>query len=440
MNAEDVARIGIETFNQTKEICVWFLLPLFLLRVTFGAISGDSQGIIQAIKGAAFFYILLSIFPSLLEFIFLVPADLGVNVFSNSLVRPEKVSDSVPWMLKEVVSAIAGAIYWFCYALLIIVVVLLASFAPIVFLFSTTFGVGFGLKVFFGLLVAAASWPIVWVSLDKTFQLIIQNSKGTFSDDVIEIAFLGLKAIGPLSLGWMGMSSGPGQMAVGFTSGLVQKSFGSAFSKGKNTSYSSATPLRQNPSDRFKERLASGLNRLSGRSDLNPTANPWRHNREVAEALRNQKRESDRDLLQKHGSSARIESALRESTIGKSSSSYSDTSLRSSHSSLTSSQVNSNQTKSSTGQSMARENSAVNKPQETKPSQSFGSNLAQVSASPSPAHARTQETAFKVPLEHSIKNDRALGANRRAIKKAHSQAIRPYDESRLKNFEDDQET
>jgi hypothetical protein len=462
MNSDQIAAIAVEAFHQSKMICMWFVLPLFLLRVTFGAISGDSQGILQAIKGVVFFFILIALFPPLLEFIFLIPKEFNVDVFTATFERPKSVLvDTVPWALKGLLAGLAGAIYWFCYSILVIVVILLASFAPIVFLFSTTFGIGFGLKVFFGLLVAVASWPIVWVALDRTFQMIVRNPNGSFGNDVIEILFLALKAIGPLSLAWMSMSSGPGQMAVGLVAGAAKKSFGAGLSSSKNML------TKGDMATRALAGAASGFNRLTGRDISNGNANPWRRQLDLKDANKKKKRDDENQLLARYPKKTNTSSP---SKIVKNSSGQSSFYSRKSPESSASSQSSSPSSSPSRPQSQSESAgySSDSSPSASKSGQSAsvaekapqhkkvkqesggrtqGSQAPQVSHEASKARHKSDfsgsgsrisaESRMAVSPTQAINSTHVPVQNRKSEGRSKMPVLKPYDPSSLSNFEED---
>jgi hypothetical protein len=207
-NTEQLLKICIGIFNQSKDLSLLFVLPLFIARVAWMNVSGAArQEYTGALKGLLAFFVLTYSFEYVLDVILQIPQ--ALNPGFRSIADRAKGSDSswVPDLLRWMLESLGLIFFHIAHLIQFVFLVLLCSLAPIVFLLGSVLGVGLGVKIFYGLLLVTACWPIVWVSFDQVGALIAKMDISWLGYTLSEILVNVMKAFGPIGLAIAAFSS-----------------------------------------------------------------------------------------------------------------------------------------------------------------------------------------------------------------------------------------
>ncbi|HPI40507.1 MAG TPA: hypothetical protein PLJ21_06860 [Pseudobdellovibrionaceae bacterium] len=279
----------------------WFVLPLFLIRTFYAQISGDSGEIRAALKGVLLYFLLIASFGVILDLILQIPQsflpDFSSNVVTNKIdtltqnetSKFEAIFKSSPQILIYIMEGLLAILYWAMMTLHILVMILLSSMAPIIFLLSCVLNIGVPVRIFFGLIIMSSTWPVMWYGFDQGFTFIEKVIPDQFGKIVLELLITIIKGIGPLSLAYMSLSSGPGKAitsaaakGLGFASGasssLGEKSMGVAKSIPIKSALNGFKSRTNGLMSSLKRIGNNGLNNNSENSEINNKLNPQEAN------------------------------------------------------------------------------------------------------------------------------------------------------------------
>jgi hypothetical protein len=216
-NTEELRSICLNIFNQSRDLSLLFVMPIFLARIAWLNSSGANQTEYSSlIKGLVAFFVLAFGFEYILSLVFEIPKALRPSFSSIKDAFPE--SSWVPDMLRWILESLGIIFYHIAHLIQFVFLVLLCSLAPVVFLLGSLFGIGLGVKVFFGLLLITGCCPIVWASFDQVGSFIYQMDISWMGYALSEILINFMKAFGPLGLAIAAFSSEVG--------GTIKKGFG----------------------------------------------------------------------------------------------------------------------------------------------------------------------------------------------------------------------
>lgn len=244
-----VLEICVKIFNGVLVLCMYFLLPLFLIRVILASLSGNSNEILNTLKGVVFFFILVHSYEPILQVLFSFTTSVGSEVASSLVTKTKEISPlfstaslsdkianftSPPWVLRVLLEGAMVIIYWIGVCVYFAFMAILSSLAPVLFLLSCVLGIGIGVRTFFAFLFLASSWPVIWLGLDvfsKTFGAHLDSEMGRV---VLEI-FVGLlKIVGPIWFTYSTANSSPAQGISQASSAAYQKYKEYRKDRGKN--------------------------------------------------------------------------------------------------------------------------------------------------------------------------------------------------------------
>lgn len=292
-NPDELTQICLKVFEGVSKASNWFVIPLFILRVSYAQMTGNAQEIKTAIRGVFIYFFLIYGFSYILSVLFTAPQAFlpGLDsIFSGSSgigpglsqgaesLNGKSVQDwgsiahgageAVPILVTKILEFIAAMVYWFLVVIHVLFMVLMSGFAPIVFLLSCILGVGIGLRAFFGLLILAACWPLMWYGFDQALISISKTIPDSVGRSVTEIVVTLIKGVGPLGVAYLGVNSGLGSSTVSgarsilgagesMTSGL---SF--AVEKISNNKFSNSKKDRFNPSGTSHAQMGESKTRI----------------------------------------------------------------------------------------------------------------------------------------------------------------------------------
>ena len=130
---------------------------------------------------------------------------------------------------------VLAIVYWAVLVLHLLVMILMTSMAPIVFLLSCVLNVGVSVRIFFGLMIVSSCWPVMWYGFDQALLVMDKVVPDTFGKLVLELVVTLIKGIGPASLAYMSLNSGPGKAIVSSASKGFSAGASSLLSQSKNT-------------------------------------------------------------------------------------------------------------------------------------------------------------------------------------------------------------
>lgn len=211
-NTDVLIEICSNVFSKSREYCLYFVGPVFFTRVFWLNISGANQSEYSAlIKGLLTFFVLSYSFEYILDIIFEIPRSIDLSRSAINATPPNEEVAWVPDVLRWTVQTLHMIFYHLAHFLQFLFLVFLSAIAPIVFLLSCLLNIGFGLTVFFGILLVTGCWPIVWISFDQVSVLIAQMDLSWLGYSLTEILINLMKAVGPLGLALVAFSSESGK-------------------------------------------------------------------------------------------------------------------------------------------------------------------------------------------------------------------------------------
>ncbi|HPI39348.1 MAG TPA: hypothetical protein PLJ21_01005 [Pseudobdellovibrionaceae bacterium] len=299
---QELHTVSMKVFEGVAVPTSWFVLPLFLIRVFYAQITGDSSEVRSAIKGVLLYFILIASFSVILDLLLQIPqsflpdfssraiSEKTENLTKEEVGKFELVLKSSPEILIYVMESILAIVYWIMLILHILVMVLLSSMAPIIFLLSCVLNIGVPVRVFFGLIIMSSTWPVMWYGFDQSLIFIEKVIPDQFGKIVLELLLTILKGIGPLSVAYMSLSSGPGKSLVsaaskglGFATGASSSLGGASMGAIKSIPIKDALngfKSRTNGAMSSLKRIENnGLNNNSETSGTNNGQNPKEENK-----------------------------------------------------------------------------------------------------------------------------------------------------------------
>ena len=138
----------MKIFEGVAKPVSWFVVPLFLIRVGYGQLSGDSSEIRGAIKGVILYFVLIVSFGVILDVLLELPQSFIPEISSHNMadkteaLTKQEIGNffttwkSIPETLAILMDYILAIIYWAVLVLHLLVMILMTSMAPIVFLLS----------------------------------------------------------------------------------------------------------------------------------------------------------------------------------------------------------------------------------------------------------------------------------------------------------------
>jgi hypothetical protein len=243
-NTDKLFEICMGLFVESRKLTLFFVLPLFMIKITWLNVSGGSQAEYTGVlKGLITFFVLAYSFEYVLEIVLELPRVLSPRSAPASGGGDDGWFDWAPDAFKWILGSLGIVFYHIAHLIQFVFLVLLASLAPIVFLLSSILNVGFGNKVFFGLLLVSGCWPIVWASFDQVSFLLAKMEISSTGWAISEVLMSFMKALGPLGIAVAALSSEVGgSVGKGFTS--VTRFSKSSFHAGGRT-YNTAQKIRE---------------------------------------------------------------------------------------------------------------------------------------------------------------------------------------------------
>jgi hypothetical protein len=281
----DINKLCMTIFKGAEESCTYFVVPLALSRIVYATVSGDDGSTIkETLKGVLLYFILIYGFEYVLDILLQIPQaflpNFSYDVLANGSERSRDLGVAevsyLPRLLEYGINTVLGLLFWCAVFFHVLFMSIMCGMAPIVFLLGGVLGIGFGIRVFFGLLVVSSSWPVMWAAFDQLGQYLSAKGRGDFGDYVIEGVTLALKAIGPLVMGYASANSGVGRMAVG--------ALGTSLGIGKSV-------VGKVSGQRFSRNLSSGRVGIGRSTSTKPTQpnnlkKPWKSGPESNRAQR----------------------------------------------------------------------------------------------------------------------------------------------------------
>lgn len=237
----------MKIFEGVAKPVSWFVVPLFLIRVGYGQLSGDSSEIRAAIKGVILYFVLIVSFGVILDVLLELPQSFIPEISSHNMadkteaLTKQEIGNffttwkSIPETLAILMEYILAIIYWAVLVLHLLVMILMTSMAPIVFLLSCVLNVGVSVRIFFGLMIVSSCWPVMWYGFDQALLVMDKVVPDTFGKLVLELVVTLIKGIGSASLAYMSLNSGPGKAIVSSASKGFSAGASSLLSQSKNT-------------------------------------------------------------------------------------------------------------------------------------------------------------------------------------------------------------
>jgi hypothetical protein len=211
-NTETIIQICKGIFDESRGICLLLVGPVFFAKVFWLNISGASSAdYSELIKGLLLFLVLSYSFEYVLEFVFEIPKALEPGMTGLGARLADSNTHWAPDVLRWVVESVGLAFYYIAHFVQFLFLVLLCSLGPILFLLGCLLGLGFSVKVFFGILLVTGCWPIVWMSFNEVGDLIASLDLSWMGYAMSEILINFMKAVGPLGLALAAFSSEAGK-------------------------------------------------------------------------------------------------------------------------------------------------------------------------------------------------------------------------------------
>lgn len=259
LDQDSLRELCLSVFDGTKAVTLWFVLPLFLLKCAYSQLLGNDQGIRDAAKGLIVYFILTISFGEVLDVLFAIPH----HFFAEDQIAIQEqlqkidaadpktlwektlsVSALIPQLVTKIIEMLTAVLFWLMVILHAALMVVLSSMAPIIFLTAALLGIGMGIPLFFGLLIAASSWPVLFYGFDHSLLWLYQNIPDPFGRSVAEMAIVFLKAISPIGLAFLSLSSPAGQAMTSSVKNII--SGGKLISKSGNTTHNLAIKPQTN--------------------------------------------------------------------------------------------------------------------------------------------------------------------------------------------------
>lgn len=212
-----------------------------MFRIVFSNLLGEGTKIFSIVKGAIIYFCLAAAFPMILDTLFSIPESYLPKMSTLSAISGDSSewssSSLIPYAVDRVLEVLLAGLYWIAYYLHIFFMIVMCSMAPIVFLSSTLLGLGLGLEIFLGLLIAGSSWPIIWYGFDQVHSHLTSAQTDEFGAKCLELLLTIFKGIAPVAFASIAIKSPPGkaitsaaQLSIGSGKWLSAKVLPQSFS------------------------------------------------------------------------------------------------------------------------------------------------------------------------------------------------------------------
>lgn len=282
-NFSALTEVCLSVFNTTCGYTNLFVPVLFLVRISYANITGSSSGeYSDAFKGLVTYWVLILGFPYILDLLFLLPDTFAPSFDPAKVLSASSVpssgpigSDSFPIALRYLLETLTSIVYYIAVGIHFVLMIVMCGIAPVVILFATMLGLGIGVKIFFGLLVLAGCWPILWSALDQFNRWLQMIGGNSFASLIGELLVQTLKTIAPLWVSSMALKSGPGKALTGAVSGALKRSGVSSFFKKKPASSTNGPGGKTGTRGSYPNRqMKSGGSNNSNRTPASSSSSP----------------------------------------------------------------------------------------------------------------------------------------------------------------------
>tara|TARA_B100001248_G_C27397386_1_gene466607 strand:+ start:3283 stop:4434 length:1152 start_codon:yes stop_codon:yes gene_type:complete len=220
-------------FNTVGKYTSFFLLPLYLVRAFYFSVSGASPNEVgRLLKSVVLYFMLFYSFSYVLEIILSLPEVIDKEISIHNEAYRESDISFIPYAIRQLLGTITAMLFDLGKVVFSIFILIMSGIAPIVFLLGSILNIGIGLKLFFGLIVIASTWPIMWWALDYMFFYMAKGESGLFVL-VLDLFISFLKVAAPFSLGLMAMNSSP----ASFVPNTVSRVANSLGGRGRSNSF-----------------------------------------------------------------------------------------------------------------------------------------------------------------------------------------------------------
>ena len=215
-NYSSLHQVCIQVFEAVSKTTSIFVVPFFMMRIVFSNILGEGSKVFEILKNTVLYFCLVSAFPLIIELLFSIPeAYLPRAEYMNAAAMNTpgwNPSSLIPFAVDRILEVLLAGLYWLAYYLHNFFMIVMCSMAPIVFLSSTLLGLGLGLEIFLGLLIAGSSWPIIWYGFDQVHAQLVSAQTDQFGAKCLELLLTLFKAIAPVAFASVAIKSPPGKV------------------------------------------------------------------------------------------------------------------------------------------------------------------------------------------------------------------------------------
>jgi hypothetical protein len=218
-NFGELHQICLKVFSAVSKTTSVFILPLFVGRIVFANVLGEGSKAFATVKGVVIYFCLVTGFPMIMDILFSIPEAYlpkvqSMNDFWGA--SPDGFELGViPFALDRILEVVLAGLYWIVYYLHVFFMLVMCSMAPIVFLASTLLGVGLGLEIFMGLLIAGSSWPIIWYGFDQVHSSLASAQTDAFGAKCLELLLTLFKGLSPVAFAAVAIKSPAGKVVTG---------------------------------------------------------------------------------------------------------------------------------------------------------------------------------------------------------------------------------
>lgn len=220
----DLHRVCLSVFDSVARTTSVFILPLFVGRIVFSNILAEGSKAFVTLKSTVIYFCLIAGFPIIMEILFSIPDTYlprfqSLSGFMEN--SPESIESMIPFTLDRILEVLIASLYWLAFYLHIFFMLMMCSMAPVVFLTSTLLGVGLGLEIFLGLLIAGSSWPIIWFGFDQVHTTLAESQIDAFGAKCLELLLTLFKGLSPIAFATVAIKSPAGQVIARATHGAI---------------------------------------------------------------------------------------------------------------------------------------------------------------------------------------------------------------------------
>ena len=220
LTPQGLTALCTKAFNEVTHYTHIFVLGLFLIKATTSTLSGCDLK--SALRGSVVYFLLTLSFPFVLEILFEIPQaflpnfsyDYSSEIQQKSETPNVNATASMPKFISYPLEVVLASLYWVAVFFHVLFMAIMSAMAPIVFLCACLLGIGLGINLFFGLIIIASSWPVMWYAFDQLNEWFIASGTTSFGHAIVELIIILLKGIGPLGLAYTSLQSGPGKSVI----------------------------------------------------------------------------------------------------------------------------------------------------------------------------------------------------------------------------------